>query len=178
MINQKNGEKSGKYESLSIKEQMLGIKSSSKVLPEDFYERVLECELSLKEKFDMKVLETLIQYYSLAVEYFGSIGDDKKCSEYNENLNLLFKQMEIKKYMKEGNNIELNAKKEEIKQQMKMAENKIDSTAAKIIWDKNVRNLNTIKKQIQEKKEKEKKNTEMTPIEFSINREKLMMKRK
>jgi hypothetical protein len=34
--------------------------------------------------------------------------------------------------------------------------------------------LNTIKKQIQEKKEKEKKNTEMTPIEFSINREKLM----
>ena len=133
MINQKNGEKSGKYESLSIKEQMLGIKSSSKVLPEDFYERVLECELSLKEKFDMKVLETLIQYYSLAVEYFGSIGDDKKCSEYNENLNLLFKQMEIKKYMKEGNNIELNAKKEEIKQQMKKAENKIDSTAAKKI---------------------------------------------
>jgi len=141
MINQKNGEKSGKYESLSIKEQMLGIKSSSKVLPEDFYERVLECELSLKEKFDMKVLETLIQYYSLAVEYFGSIGDDKKCSEYNENLNLLFKQMEIKKYMKEGNNIELNAKKEEIKQQMKMAENKIDSTAAKKIIKENEKKL-------------------------------------
>ena len=52
--------------------------------------------------------------------------------------------------------------------------NKDEKRIAKIIWDKNVRNLNTIKKQIQEKKEKEKKNTEMTPIEFSINREKLM----
>ena len=52
--------------------------------------------------------------------------------------------------------------------------NEDEKRIAKIIWDKNVRNLNTIKKQIQEKKEKEKKNMEMTPIEFSINREKLM----
>ena len=52
--------------------------------------------------------------------------------------------------------------------------NEDEKRIAKIIWDKNVRNLNTIKKQIQEKKEKKKKNTEMTPIEFSINREKLM----
>ena len=52
--------------------------------------------------------------------------------------------------------------------------NEDEKRIAKIIWYKNVRNLNTIKKQIQEKKEKEKKNTEMTPIEFSINREKLM----
>ena len=52
--------------------------------------------------------------------------------------------------------------------------NEDEKRIAKIIWDKNVRNLNTIKKQIKEKKEKEKKNTEMTPIEFSINREKLM----
>ena len=52
--------------------------------------------------------------------------------------------------------------------------NEDEKRIAKIIWDQNVRNLNTIKKQVQEKKEKEKKNTEMTPIEFSINREKLM----
>ena len=87
-------------------------------------EKVLECELSLKEKFDMKVLGTLIQYYSLAVEHFGSIGDDKKCQEYNENLNLLFKQMEVKKYMEEGKNIEHNVKKEELKKEMKSAEKK------------------------------------------------------
>ena len=132
MNNQSNGEKKSNYESLSIKEQMQGIKSS-KALPEDFYEKVLECELSLKEKFDMQILGTLIQYYSLAVEHFASLGDAKKCEEYNENLNLLFKQMEVRKYMKDGKNIELNAKKEEIKNEMKKAENQIDSNFAKKI---------------------------------------------
>ena len=130
MNNQSNGEKKSKYESLSIKEQMQGIKSSI-ALPDDFYEKVLECELSLKEKFDMQILSTLIQYYSLAVEHFGSIGDAKKCEEYNENLNLLFKQMEVRKYMKEGKNIELNAKKEKIKNEMKKAENLVDTGVAK-----------------------------------------------
>ena len=52
--------------------------------------------------------------------------------------------------------------------------NEDEKRIAKIIWDKNVRNLNTIKKQIQEKKEKEKNMMGMSPIEFSINREKLM----
>ena len=132
MFNQSNGDKKPKYESLTVKEQMMGIKSS-KSLPEDFYEKVLECELSLKEKFDMQILGTLIQYYSLAVEHFGSIGDEKKCAEYNESLNLLFKQMEIRKYMKEGKNIEINAKKEEIKKEMKIAENKIDTESVKKI---------------------------------------------
>ena len=130
MNNQSNGEKKSKYESLSIKEQMQGIKSSI-ALPDDFYEKVLECELSLKEKFDMQILSTLIQYYSLAVEHFGSIGNVKKCEEYNENLNLLFKQMEVRKYMKEGKNIELNAKKEKIKNEMKKAENLVDTGVAK-----------------------------------------------
>ena len=132
MNNQSNGEKKSKYESLSVKEQMQGIKSSQ-ALPEDFYEKILECELSLKEKFDMQILSTLIQYYSLAVEHFGSIGDTKKCEEYNENLNLLFKQMEVSKYMKEGKDIELNAKKEKLKNEMKKAENLIDSNVAKKI---------------------------------------------
>lgn len=132
MNKQSNGEKISKYESLSIKEQMQGIKSSQ-ALPEDFCEKILECELSLKEKFDMQILSTLIQYYSLAVEHFGSIGDAKKCEEYNENLNLLFKQMEVRKYMKEGKDIELNAKKEKLKNEMKKAENLIDSNVAKKI---------------------------------------------
>ena len=132
MNNHSNGENKSKYESLSIKEQMLGVKSSQS-LPDDFYEKVLECELSLKEKFDMNILGQLIQYYSLAVEHFGSIGDEKKCEEYNENLNLLFKQMEIRKYMKEGNNIELNVKKEEIKQELKEAEKNVDYNKVKQI---------------------------------------------
>ena len=122
----------GKIENLSIKEQMMGVKST-KPLPKDFYEKILECEMSLKEKFDMGILGTLIQYYSLAVEHFGSIGDAKKCAEYNENLNLLFKQMEVKKYMNEGTNIESNAKKDEVKQEMHKAENKITNKTVKSI---------------------------------------------
>ena len=121
-----------KIESLSIKEQMMGVKST-KPLPKDFYEKILECEMSLKEKFDMGILGTLIQYYSLAVEHFGSLGDEKKCAEYNEDLNLLFKQIEVKKYMDEGNNIESNAKKEEVKQEMHVAEQKITKSTVKSI---------------------------------------------
>ena len=44
----------------------------------------------------------------------------------------------------------------------------------KIIWDKNVRNLNTIKEQIRVKREKEKNSMGMSPIEMQMNREKLM----
>ena len=125
-----------KIGSLSLKDQMMGLKSTQP-LPSDFYEKVLECEMNLKEKFDMEILGTLIKYYSLAVEHFGSIGDQKKCAEYNENLNLLFKQMEIKKYMNEGNNIESNAKKEELKKEMLVAETKItDKTAKSILKEK------------------------------------------
>ena len=53
--------------------------------------------MSLKEKFDMEILGTLIQYYSLAVEHFASIGNQKKCDESNENLNLLLNKLKLKK---------------------------------------------------------------------------------
>lgn len=132
--NNNNGQE--KIESLSVKEQMMGVKST-KPLPKDFYEKVLECEMALKEKFDVEILGSLIKYYSLAVEHFGSLGDEKKCAEYNENLNLLFKQMEVKKYMNEGKNIESNQKKEEIKQEMQIAEKKItDKTVKSILKSK------------------------------------------
>jgi len=52
--------------------------------------------------------------------------------------------------------------------------NEDEKRIAKIIWDKNVRNLNTIKEQIKVKREKEKNSMGMTPIEMQMNREKLM----
>ena len=137
-VNQSTNNKNNldRMQSLSIKEQMMGVKST-KPLPKDFYEKVLECEMALKEKFDMEILGSLIKYYSLAVEHFGSLGDAQKCMEYNENLNLLFKQIEVKKYMDEGKNIESNAKKEEIKQEMQNAEQKItNKTVKSILKDK------------------------------------------
>ena len=113
----------------------MGIKSM-KLLPKDFYEKVLECEMSLKDKFDMQILGLLIKYY-IVLEHFGSLGDEKKCAEYTENLNLLFKQIEVKKYVDEGKNIESDTKKEETKQEMQIAENKItDKTAKSILKEK------------------------------------------
>ena len=32
-------------------------------LPKDFFDTVLDCEVKLKQKFDMKVLQKLIDYY-------------------------------------------------------------------------------------------------------------------
>ena len=52
--------------------------------------------------------------------------------------------------------------------------NEDEKRIEKIIRDKNVRNLNTIKEQIRIKKEKEKNNMGMTPTEYAFNREKLM----
>ena len=172
-----------KIESLSIKEQMMGVKST-KPLPKDFYEKILECEMSLKEKFDMEVLGTLIKYYSLAVEHFGSLGDAQKCAEYNENLNLLFKQIEVKKYMNEGNNIESNAKKEEVKQEMHVAETKItDKTAKSILKEKEKKQTKSgksvvlkeifnqtlnFKKKLEEKKKKFKLKFNLDNINASI----------
>ena len=56
-------------------------------LPKDFFETVLDCEVKLKEKFDMKVLQKLIDYYSQAVGYYESINDPKFMI-YNQSLSL------------------------------------------------------------------------------------------
>ena len=87
--------------SLSIKEQMMGIKST-KPLPKDFYEKVLECEMALKEKFDMEVLGTLIKYYSLTIENFGSIVNENKYTEYIEEKYQINKGNFIKNFMLEN----------------------------------------------------------------------------
>ena len=81
-------------------------------LPKDFFETVLECEVKLKEKFDMKVLQKLIDYYSTAVGYYESINDPKFMI-YNQSLTLLFSQPEVKKYIS-GGNIKLKLKKENL----------------------------------------------------------------
>ena len=96
----------GKFESLTIKQQMIGYKSTIS-LPPNFFESIIKYETLLKEAFNMKVLEKLIKYYSFAIEHYSSIGNDNKINEYNSNLNLLFGQMEVKKFMLEGNNMEI-----------------------------------------------------------------------
>ena len=52
--------------------------------------------------------------------------------------------------------------------------NEDEKRIAKIIRDKNVRNLNTIKEQIRIKEEKEKNKNRMSAVEFAMNRNKLI----
>ena len=86
----------------------MGIKST-KPLPKDFYEKILECEMNLKEKFDMQILGSLIKY--LQPQSILEVQEMKKNVQNTENLNLLFKKIEVKKYMDEGKNIESNTNK-------------------------------------------------------------------
>ena len=60
-------------------------------LPPDFFQKVLDCEVDLKEKFDPKIFFELINYYSKAIEYYESISDPKFII-YNQALNFLFEQ--------------------------------------------------------------------------------------
>ena len=92
-------------------------------LPKDFFETVLDCEVKLKEKFDMKVLQKLIEYYSTAVGYYESINDPKYMI-YNQSLSLLFSQPEIKKYIS-GGNIKLKLKKENIQKILQECDKKV-----------------------------------------------------
>ena len=98
-------------------------------LPKDFFETVLECEVKLKEKFDMKVLQKLIDYYSTAVGYYESINDPKFMI-YNQSLTLLFSQPEVKKYLS-GGNIKLKLKKENLQKIINECDKKVTTEKVK-----------------------------------------------
>ena len=108
------------------------------------------------------------------------IADEK---EMNEKIKRQKEKKELKKYY--DMQVEEKKKEEEFEKVLDGEQARIwkkdcekynedEKRIAKIIWDKNVRNLNTIKEQIRTKKEKEKNSLGMTPVELQINREKLM----
>ena len=98
-------------------------------LPKDFFDTVLDCEVKLKQKFDMKVLQKLIDYYSIAVGYYESINDPKFMI-YNQSLSLLFSQPEVKQYLTSGN-IKLKLKKENIKKIIQECDKKVTTDKVK-----------------------------------------------
>jgi hypothetical protein len=143
-------------------------------LPKDFFETVLDCEVKLKEKFDMKVLQKLIDYYSTAVGYYESINNPKFMI-YNQSLSLLFSQPEVKKYLT-GGNLKLKLKKENIQKLIQECDKKVTTdNVKKFIKRKNtvdskkmVNNLiskdmdtqtNDFKKRLEAKKKKYKLST-------------------
>ena len=108
------------------------------------------------------------------------IADEK---EMNEKIKKEMEKKELKKYY--DMQVEERKKEEEFEKVLDGEQARIwkkdcikynedEKRIAKIIRDKNVRNQNTILDQIKTRKEKEKNNSNMTPIEFSMNREKLM----
>ena len=108
------------------------------------------------------------------------IADEK---EMNEKIKRQQEKKELKKYY--DMQVEEKKKEEQFEKILDGEQARIwkkdcdkynedEKRIAKIIWDKNVRNLNTIKDQIRIKKEKEKNSMGMTPVELQMNREKLM----
>ena len=85
--------------------------------------------VKLKEKFDMKVLQKLIDYYSTAVGYYESINDPKFMI-YNQSLSLLFSQPEVKQYLSSGN-IKMKLKKENIQKIIQECDKKVTTDKVK-----------------------------------------------
>ena len=104
-------------------------------LPKDFFETVLECEVKLKQKFNIKIFQKLAYYYSAAVAYYESINDPKFML-YNQNLSLLFSQTEAKNYLC-GGKMKEKYKKEKVKKRMECCEKKVNGEKMRNMIGKN-----------------------------------------
>ncbi len=105
-------------------------------LPPDFFQKVLDCEVDLKEKFDPKIFFELINYYSKAIEYYESISDPKFII-YNQALNFLFEQPEAKKFM-EGKDLGKEFRKKEIIKRFKQSEKVVTEEKVKVFIEKKI----------------------------------------
>ena len=80
-----------------IKDVFFG-KNSIKNLPDNFFEKILDAEMKLKTGFSMDVLQELINYYTIAIEYYES-NNDERYKRYSQSLNLLLNQPEVLKHI-------------------------------------------------------------------------------
>ena len=103
-------------------------------LPPEFFQKVLDCEVDLKEKFDPKIFFDLINYYSKAIEYYESISDPKFII-YNQALNFLFEQPEAKKFM-EGKDLGKEFRKKDIIKRFKQCEKVVTEEKVKVFIEK------------------------------------------
>ena len=108
-------------------------------LPDNFFEKMLECEIKLKEKFQPKIFYELINYYSSAIQYYDYTSDPK-CAIYNQSLNLLFCRPEVQQFMR-GKNMTKMDRLNEVKKQMRQVEKKITDEKVKSSYS-NIKNKN------------------------------------
>ena len=98
MMIKSNDKKLQKNQKMPSLRDLMKEKKSVKSLPENFFEKVLDLELRIKREFNMNLLQELINYYSIAIEYYES-KEDPKFKDYQNRLNLLLSQPEILKKM-------------------------------------------------------------------------------
>ena len=57
-------------------------------LPDNLFEKIFDAEMKLKINFSMEILQELINYYRIAIEYYKS-KNDVRYKRYSTSLNLL-----------------------------------------------------------------------------------------
>ena len=140
-------------------------------LPKNFFENVLELELKLKEKFDIKILQELSKLYSTAIEYYESINSPKYI-KYQQNLNLLFSDPDIKRHMMGGKKIEKEEKLEEFNKKLEDESKLITNKDIKKIIDNNKDNIDfnkNIEKELDNQKDNFKKRKELKKKKYLLS---------
>ena len=140
-------------------------------LPKNFFENVLELELKLKEKFDIKILQELSKLYSTAIEYYESINSPKYI-KYQQNLNSLFSDPDIKRHMMGGKKIEKEEKLEEFNKKLEDESKLITNKDIKKIIDNNKDNIDfnkNIEKELDNQKDNFKKRRELKKKKYLLS---------
>ena len=140
-------------------------------LPKNFFENVLELELKLKERFDMKILQELSKLYSTAIEYYESINSPKYI-KYQENLNLLFSDPEIKRHMMGGKKVEKEEKLQEFNKKLEEESKLITNKDIKKIIENNKDNVDfnkNIEKELNNQKDNFKKRKELKKKKYLLS---------
>ena len=127
-----------------VKDVFFG-KKSIKSLPDNFFEKILDAEMKLKTGFSNEVLQELINYYTIAIEYYESINDQRYL-RYSQSLNLLLSQPEVLKHISmQTKSGKIKVMKEERK---KIVLNEIEKVDKKIVnneAEKLIKSQNEIK---------------------------------
>ena len=120
-------------------------KKSIKTLPDNFFEKILDAEMKLKTGFSNEVLQELINYYTIAIEYYESINDQRYL-RFSQSLNLLLSQPEVLKHISmQTKSGKIKVMKEERK---KIVLNEIEKVDKKIVnneAEKLIKSQNEIK---------------------------------
>ena len=125
-------------------------KKSIKSLPDNFFEKILDAEMKLKTGFSMDVLQELINYYTIAIEYYES-HNDERYKRYSQSLNLLLAQPEVLKHITmQTKNGKIKVMKEERKKAVFNEIEKVDKNNVKQEAQKLINAQNDYKKKEEE----------------------------